>query len=129
MATLITNGIKISVNPYYLPEESIPNQGKHIFTYRVTIENTSDQTVQLLRRHWHILDSSGEERQVEGEGVIGEQPILKPGESHQYNSWCPLKTSIGKMYGTYLMSSKTENNRLFYVRIPEFLMVATYQMN
>lgn len=128
MKTATTKGIKISVEPFYMSRESIPVRSQYAFAYRVTIENLSEKTVQLLRRHWFITDSNGVKREVEGEGVIGKQPILKPGESHQYSSWCPLMTGMGKMHGTFLMK-KQSDDRLFKVVVPEFQFVAPFKFN
>jgi ApaG protein len=128
MDVLITQGIKISVETFYLPEESIPVRNKFIHAYRITIENQSAHTVQLLRRHWYIIESNGIKREVEGEGVIGLQPVLAPGESHQYTSWSPLMTDVGKMYGTYLMM-RTADEKTFQVNIPEFKLVPSFKLN
>ncbi|MCB9284982.1 MAG: Co2+/Mg2+ efflux protein ApaG [Lewinellaceae bacterium] len=127
METLTTRGITISVETYYQEEHSRPIEQKHVFAYRITIENQSADTVQLLRRHWYIFDSIGLTREVEGEGVIGQQPVLQPSESHQYTSWCPLMTEIGKMYGTFLMEK--EDGTTFRARIPEFQLIAPQKMN
>jgi ApaG protein len=128
METLTTQGIRISVEPFYLPQESIPIQHRYVFAYRVTIHNQSSETVQLLRRHWHIIESNGVVREVEGEGVVGLQPVLTPGESHQYTSWCPLMTDIGKMHGTFQMARLTDETR-FDVKIPEFKLAPPFKMN
>ncbi len=128
METLITNDIKISVEALYRPEYSKPNNFKYIFSYEVTIQNLGVNTVQLLRRHWYILDTTGLLREVEGEGVIGEQPILKPGASHQYQSWCHLITDVGKMYGYYTMKV-LEGEETFKALIPDFQLVAPFKMN
>jgi ApaG protein len=128
METLVTQGIKISVEPFYLPNESVPVQQKFVHAYRITIENQSPYTVQLLRRHWHIIESNGVRREVEGEGVIGQQPVLAPGETHQYTSWCPLMTDVGKMYGTYLMMRTTDEER-FEVKVPVFKLIPPFKMN
>ncbi|TAK44581.1 MAG: Co2+/Mg2+ efflux protein ApaG [Saprospiraceae bacterium] len=128
MQTLITEGIKISVEPFYLPNESLPAKQKYVHAYRVTIENQSRHTVQLMRRNWHIVESSGLKREVEGEGVIGEQPVLAPGKSYQYTSWCPLMTDLGKMYGTYTMQ-RLPDGETFKVRVPEFQLVPPFKMN
>ncbi len=128
METLITEGIKISVEPFYLPHESLPAKQKYVHAYRVIIENQSQHTVQLMSRHWHIIESSGLKREVEGEGVIGKQPVLSPGQSHQYTSWCPLMTDLGKMYGTYTMR-RVPDGELFQVKVPEFQMVPPFKMN
>ena len=83
METSITNDIKVSVESIYQPSYSKPVKNEYVFAYRITIENLSNHTVQLLRRYWHIWDSNAEEREVEGEGVVGDQPILKAGQSYQ----------------------------------------------
>ena len=128
METLTTNNITVSVETEYLAAHSNPREGKFIFGYHITIENGSPHTVQLLRRHWVILDSDGIMREVEGDGVVGLQPVLAPGEVHGYSSFCNLSTEIGKMSGTYLMS-RAEDNSLFEASIPEFRMVAPFKLN
>jgi len=128
MNTLTTNGITISVETFYQHVQSDVRNHKYVYAYRVTIENKSSFTVQLLRRHWFICNALGRKKEVEGEGVIGKQPTLNPGESHQYMSWCPLSNDIGKMYGTFLMVSRPENKE-FYVRIPEFKLIAPHRLN
>jgi ApaG protein len=128
MVTEITEGVKVTVATEYQPEYSSPAQEHYVFTYKISIENCSEYTVQLLRRHWHIHDSNGAIREVEGEGVIGLQPVLEPGEQHEYVSGCNLKTNIGKMRGTYLME-RIVDGKQFRVRIPEFTMVVPYRLN
>ncbi len=128
METLTTHGIQISVEPFYLPHESIPIQHRYVFAYRITILNQSSDTVQLLRRHWHIVESNGVRREVEGEGIVGLQPVLSPGESHQYTSWCPLMTDVGKMHGEFQMV-RIEDNAKFEVKIPAFKLAPPFKMN
>ncbi len=128
MATLTTNGVRISIDAYYQPQHSNPVQRRYFFGYRVTIQNHNPYTVQLLRRHWLIWDSDGQSHEVEGEGVVGLQPVLKPGESHKYVSWCPLNTPIGRMSGTYLMVNHS-NEEEFEVQIPEFKMEVPFLSN
>lgn len=128
METLTTQGIRISVEPFYLPHESIPIQHRYVFAYRITIHNQSSDTVQLLRRHWFIVESNGVQREVEGEGVVGLQPVLVPGESHQYTSWCPLMTDLGKMYGAFQMVRLSDDAK-FDVQIPEFKLAPPFKMN
>jgi len=128
METLTTKGITISVESFYHSGYSKPVENKYVFAYRINIENKSDQTVQLLRRHWFIHDSNGAIREVEGEGVIGKQPVLVAGASHQYVSWSPLMTDVGKMYGTYLMLDKASGKE-FKVKIPEFKLIAPFKGN
>lgn len=128
MKTQITEGIKITVLTEYQANYSSPSQAHYVFTYKIIIENCSNHTIQLLRRHWKIYDSNGEVREVEGEGVVGKQPILEPGQIHQYVSGCNLCTGIGKMKGIYLME-KVMNGKLFEVEIPEFNLIAPYLLN
>jgi ApaG protein len=112
----------------FQPEYSSPAQAHYVFTYKISIENCSEYTVQLLRRHWFIYDANGSLREVEGEGVVGQQPVLEPGETHEYISGCNLKTGIGKMKGTYLME-RVVDAKQFRVRIPEFTMIVPYRLN
>jgi ApaG protein len=128
MTIAITNKIKVSVETFYQADYSYPMSQHFMFAYRIIIQNNSLDTVQLLRRHWHITDGLAQKREVEGEGVIGEQPILKPGEQFEYISGCDLKTDIGKMYGSYLMEN-CNNGNLFHVTIPEFHMIAPLKLN
>jgi len=128
MVTEITKGIKVSVETEYQPAYSSPSQYHYVFTYRITIENHSEYTIQLLRRHWHIFDAGFTQREVEGEGVVGQQPVLEPGQAHQYVSGCNLKSGIGKMIGTYLMERVVDGVTL-QVNIPEFTMIAPLRLN
>ena len=128
MEILTTYGITITVETRYLPDHSDPAGDKFIFGYLISIENGSEHTVQLLRRHWIIVDANGNTREVEGEGVVGLQPVLEPGETHQYASYCDLNTDLGKMRGTYLMT-RHDDHSFFYVPIPEFKLVAPARMN
>ena len=128
MAAITTQGVTVSVTTSYLPDYSSPAQDHFVFAYRITIRNDSAQTVRLRRRHWHIYDANGTVREVEGEGVVGQQPILEPGEQHQYVSGCNLKTGLGKMSGTYLME-RIADGREFAVQIPEFTLVVPYRLN
>ena len=128
MVQQITEGVSITVETFYQPDFSNPLNGEFMFAYRITIENMGHVPVQLLRRHWHIIDSNGSYREVEGEGVVGEQPMLEPGESYQYVSGCNLRTEIGKMYGTYQMEN-LHNKSHFEVSIPEFDLIAPLKLN
>ena len=128
METLTTQGIKVSVEPFYLPKESLPVQQRYVHAYRITIENKSQHTVQLLSRHWYIFESNGVLREVKGEGVVGQQPILEPSEKHQYTSWCPLMTDIGKMHGTFLMQ-RARDRFEFDVAVPMFKLIAPSKNN
>ena len=128
MVQEVTEGVSITVEIFYQPGQSNPMSSEYLFAYRVTIENLSTMPIKLLRRHWHIIDSNGTYREVEGEGVIGQQPVIEPGGSHQYVSACNLRTDMGKMYGTYQMEN-LYNKKLFKVNIPEFQMIAPFKMN
>lgn len=128
MEILTTNGITITVETQYLPQHSDPKEGNFVFGYHITIENGSDHTVQLLRRHWFIHDAIGNIREVQGDGVIGQQPILEPGQVHQYASYCDLKTDMGKMRGTYLMTRR-DDGTYFDVPVPEFKLFFPARMN
>jgi ApaG protein len=127
-ATHVTHGIRISVETRYQDEHSVAEQRHYLFSYRISIENRSEYTVKLLARHWDIFDSSSEHSQVDGEGVVGEQPVLEPGEVFEYESACSLTTDIGKMSGTYLMERKIDKAR-FKVTIPEFELVVPQRLN
>ena len=128
MISKISEGITVSVETYYQPEYSNPVNGEYMFAYRITIENNNLFAVKLLRRHWHIYDSNGSLREVEGEGVVGVQPQINHGESYQYVSGCNLRSEIGKMYGTYQMENMN-NKKQFDVVIPSFEMCAPFKLN
>ncbi len=128
MHSLITKGVEISVETYYQPDYSQPFQHEYMFAYRISLENHNPFTIQLLRRQWYIFDSNGDRREVEGEGVIGQQPILKSGESFQYVSGCNLKSEMGKMWGFYTLLN-TYNKEEFRADIPEFQMVAPMKLS
>ena len=128
MNKAIINDIQINVETFYQESASYPDSGHFVFAYRITIKNNSEHTVKLLRRHWHIVDSIGAKREVEGEGVVGLQPVLAPYQKYQYVSGCNLQTEMGKMYGTYLMEKQLDGNT-FHVEIPEFHMVVPYKNN
>lgn len=128
MVSEVTEGVKVSVFTEYQSHYSNPNQAHFVFTYKVIIENHSDHTVKLLRRHWNIYDANGLVREVEGEGVVGQQPVLEPGEIHDYVSGCNLRTNLGKMAGSYLMERQYDGRR-FNVVIPAFTLVVPYRLN
>ncbi len=128
MIAEITQGIKVTVETEYQPSYSSPSQYHYVFTYRITIENQSEFTIQLLRRRWNIFDAGFQSREVEGEGVVGQQPVLEPGQAHQYVSGCNLKSGIGKMVGTYQME-RIVDGFTFEVVVPEFTMVAPLRLN
>jgi ApaG protein len=114
----VTRGIAVRVEPAYLEAQSSPGSSQYVWAYRVTIENQGRETVQLLSRHWMITNSRGDLNEVKGPGVVGEQPVLQPGESYQYSSGAPLNTPWGMMGGSYLMES--ESGERFDIEIPTF---------
>jgi len=116
------------VETFYQPGQSNPINSEFLFAYRITIENQTAYPVRLLSRHWHILDSNGTHKEVEGEGVVGQQPVIMPGNSYQYTSGCNLNSDIGKMYGTYLIEN-LYNKRKLRVTIPEFKLVVPAKLN
>ncbi len=118
-----TEGIKITVRPIYLDGQSDSLARKFVFAYFIRIENLTKEPVQLLRRHWFIRHSNGKTEQVEGEGVVGKQPLIPPGQAHEYNSFCILETMEGSMEGTYLM--QRANGEQFRVVIPRFTLRAS----
>jgi ApaG protein len=128
MANKISEGMEVSVETFYQPDYSNPISGEYMFAYRITIENHNGFAVKLHRRHWHIFDSNGSYREVEGEGVVGVQPILQPGERYQYVSGCNLRTEMGKMYGSYTMEN-LHNKNTFEVNIPVFEMIVPFKMS
>jgi ApaG protein len=117
-----TEDITVTVRPVYLDGQSDMIQKKFVFAYFIRIENNSPDNVQLLRRHWFIHHSSGKVEEVDGEGVVGKQPSLAPGDFHEYNSYCVLETFEGSMEGTYLM--RRSNGDTFNVTIPRFILRA-----
>lgn len=117
-----TGSIEVTVEPFYIEEESAPEQGRYVFGYRIEIVNDGRETVQLLDRHWRITNGRGETTEVHGAGVVGKQPVLEPGERFEYASFCPLTTSSGIMVGSYDMVA-ADGGR-FTVAIPAFSLDA-----
>jgi len=113
-----THSIRITVKPFYLDEQSSPTENHYVWAYHVQIENCGQDVVQLLTRHWRITDAMGRIQEVRGAGVVGEQPVLKPGESFEYTSGTPLSTPSGIMVGSYEMESA--NGERFDVAVPAF---------
>ena len=103
MSDTTTHGVRVEVRSAYLPERSSPGDSQYLFAYRIRITNAGEETVQLLSRHWIITDGDGRTEHVRGPGVVGEQPVLEPGGSFEYTSFCPLPTPIGSMHGSYQM--------------------------
>src|SRR5438093_1838748 len=123
----VTNNVRVEVESQYAPEHSQPFDNQWFFYYTIRITNEGDETVQLLSRHWIITDGTGHIEEVRGPGVVGEQPVLAPGESFQYTSGCPLKTSTGVMRGTYQMT--TEGGEHFDVEIAPFALHEPYTVH
>lgn len=128
MVQKITEGVRVSVDIFYQPNQSNPMKPEHVFVYRITIENQTDNPIKLQRRHWIIVDSNGIIKEVEGEGVVGRKPVIEPGSSYQYISSTLINTDIGKMYGTYEMTN-LYSRKVFKVAIPEFPLVYPYKLN
>ena len=124
----VTEGIIVSAEVVYRPEYSRSSERGYIFTYQITIENCSKYTIQLLSRHWYIFDSQNTRQETKGEGVVGQQPILEPNQSHQYTSACNLNSEFGTMHGTYTMH-RISDDRLFNVKIPIFTMEVPFKLN
>ncbi len=121
-ASCVTDGVRISVQTMYIPEQSSPSTYMHVFAYRISIRNESDSYVQLMRRHWDIVEALGEKRVVEGEGVVGQQPVLAPDEDYSYVSGCVIRQPIGQMSGYYVMV-RLKDRFSFPVLIPAFTLV------
>jgi ApaG protein len=123
--TATTRDIRVTVRPAYLDDQSAPNDNHFVWAYHVTIENLGRETVQLRSRHWRITDARGELHEVKGPGVIGEQPVLEPGDVFDYTSGTPLATPSGIMNGTYQMEN--ERGEAFDIEIPAFSLDSPYQ--
>ena len=122
-----TDGVTVRVSVSYLPEQSEPERGRWFWAYHIRLENEGADTVQLLTRHWVITDGRGARHSVEGEGVVGEQPVIEPGASFDYVSGCPLATPSGAMQGNYRMVR--EDGAIFDVEIPRFSLFAPAVLN
>lgn len=127
-ASETTHDINVSVRTAFQPQHSSPHSSEFIFAYEITIENHSRLPVKLMRRHWLIWDSTGENREVEGEGIVGQQPELQPGGRHTYTSVCNLHSDLGRMKGSYLMQ-RSMDGTIFRIRIPEFTLCAPNKLN
>lgn len=123
----ITQGISVQATVHFQSKYSIPYSDQNVFTYHISIHNSNNFPIQLLRRHWFIWESNGTRRQVRGEGVIGKQPVIEPDGTHRYESFCPIGSGIGRMWGKYQMI-RLDTNQTLEVVIPEFhLMVPEAQ--
>ena len=120
-----TRNIRIAVEPNFLEDQSEPEEGRYLWSYRITIENQGEMPVQLLSRYWRIVDARGRVREVRGDGVIGEQPTIPPGRAYEYTSGAPLETASGFMNGTYRM--RASSGESFEVGIPMFALESPYE--
>jgi ApaG protein len=127
MSRALTNGILVTVKSAYMPERSAPTLRRFAFAYTVTIANQGGETATLLRRRWLITDSEGEIQEVRGDGVVGEQPVLGPGEAFEYTSWCVIATPTGSMQGSYEMQAN--GGTLFDAEIAPFRLGMPHSLN
>ena len=127
MSRALTKGILVTVKSAYMPERSAPTLRRFAFAYTVTIANEGEETAQLLRRHWVITDSEGEVQEVRGDGVVGEQPVLGPGEAFEYTSWCVIATPTGSMHGSYEMLGP--GGGLFDAEVAPFRLGMPHSLN
>ncbi|WP_042701232.1 Co2+/Mg2+ efflux protein ApaG [Azospirillum sp. B506] len=125
MYTALTHDIRVTVQPVFLEDQSSPAEGRFVWAYHVRIENEGNETVQLRTRHWRITDAMGRVQEVRGPGVVGEQPVLEPGDHFEYTSGTPLGTPSGIMAGTYGMEG--QDGRAFDVTIPAFSLDSPHQ--
>ena len=127
MSDTTTNGIRVQVTTKFLPERSSPKDHEYLFAYFIRISNVGKEAAQLISRHWVITNTDGEEEEVRGDGVVGEQPLLAPGAIYNYNSFCHLKTSVGTMHGEYTMV--TPAGETFEARIAPFTLAVPNALN
>jgi ApaG protein len=128
MSDTTTRGVRILVRPRFVPEQSDPDNGQWLFAYHITIRNTGEQTVQLVSRHWIITNGEGRVEEVRGPGVVGYQPVLKPGEEFEYTSGCPLTTPVGTMHGEFNMVVQ-DSGEAFDARIEPFRLAVPKALN
>jgi ApaG protein len=127
MTRASTHGIRVEVTSEFMPQHSNPSARRFVFSYTVQISNESEKTVQLRSRHWHILHGNGRREERRGSGVVGEQPVLRPGEGFEYSSGCVLSAPHGTMHGTYEMVG--DNGSRFEVEIPAFALATPHSLN
>ena len=127
MSDTTTRGIRIQVTSSYLPERSSARDCQYLFAYHIRISNVGSETAQLVSREWIITSADGEVERVKGPGVVGEQPVLTPGSSFEYTSYCPLKTSVGSMQGSYQMM--TADGEKFDAQIAPFTLAAPHALH
>jgi len=127
MSDTVTRGVRVEVESQFEAERSSPGDGEFFFSYTVRISNVGDEVVQLVSRHWVITNANGEVEHVRGAGVVGEQPVLEPGEAFEYTSYCPLPTAVGTMHGEYEM--RTPGGERFAATIGPFSLAAPHALN
>jgi ApaG protein len=127
VSSAITNGIRVTVSTAYVPSQSSPAARRYVFAYTVRIANEGSETAQLRTRHWIITNGAGKVEEVRGPGVVGQQPLLKPGEHFEYTSGCVLETPRGSMHGTYQMH--TPDGRMFDADIAPFELAMPHSLN
>jgi ApaG protein len=127
MFEALTQGIRVQVRSAYMPEQSRPQDDYYIFSYRVRLTNEGEAPTQLISRHWIITDADGQVQEVRGQGVVGQQPRLAPGESFEYESFCPLPTPLGSMQGSYQMLE--DGGGVFEAQIPVFTLAIPQRLN
>ena len=128
MSDTTTRGVRILVRPRFIPEQSDPDNSQWLFAYHITIRNTGEQTVQLISRHWVITNGEGKVEEVRGPGVVGYQPVLKPGEEFEYTSGCPLTTPVGTMHGEFNMVVQGSGEK-FDAKIEPFRLAVPKALN
>lgn len=126
MYEAITRNIRVSAEPFFVDDESRPDEHHFFWKYQIVLENQGDEPVQLISRYWHITDARGKIEEVRGAGVVGLQPVIQPGESFRYESGCPLSTPSGIMRGHYNFRLTVDENK-FMVAIPAFSLDSTYE--
>ena len=127
MSDTTTRGIRVQVESFYDEDRSAPQESYYFFAYRVVISNVGSETAQLLSREWIITDATGHQQRVQGPGVVGEQPVLAPGEAFEYMSFCPLSTPVGSMHGSYRMARP--NGETFDAVIAPFSLAVPHSVN
>jgi ApaG protein len=131
MVSLTTKEVRVSAESMYQREYSVPAKRQYVYAYRIRIGNEGNVPVQLLSRTWEVIDGMGNRRVVEGEGVVGQQPIILPGQYHEYTSWVQFETPIGAMCGSYIMqrTDHFKDGVFFEVKVPKFMHVAPEMLN
>lgn len=124
----LTKDVEVIVKPRFEESLSEPRNNKYLFSYQVLIENNGLSAIQLLSRQWFIFDSSGQYKEVQGEGVVGEQPIIEAGSSHHYQSFCQLTTDMGMMWGSFWVKSSVTDHPI-EIKIPEFHLIMPCRLN